>query len=152
MWPFSIIKEKDETIHQYKLLVQEQKDFIKNLTSELEKETKLSSSFQKKIKNIEEENRARWQPLLAQLMKLSAAKNPSNGYKLSIIFDDISINAVASYNSNLYWDYFCEQVSYGLKRQLATLNFSGLYKMAEEAEAKKYRLAQYGFTPGKGWE
>ncbi len=147
VWPFVSRKKYEKLEERFSDSTDRHCEKYKKLevehTRQIEDNVRLSTMYQKKIENIEKENNEKWQPLLQQLIKISARRTPDYSYILSTAFDSSLVDCVASYNSNYYWDYFCDQVSYELKRQLATLNFSGLHKMAIESEEKKYRLASY---------
>jgi hypothetical protein len=87
------------------------------------------------VKKLQEEYHERWEPLLQKAIQLKPRLNAQrDSFVLHIGIDRYMVEMVASHNDEHVWEYFVEEVAVHLKRQLLSLNFSGLYRLARETE------------------
>jgi hypothetical protein len=101
------------------------------------------ASQSRHIRNYERAERERleadwekqWQPLLKKAIALSASQNPARGdFAVHVGLDRGMMEMAASHNDPKVWEYISEQLSYEFRRQIATLNFAGLHRLARETE------------------
>ena len=84
---------------------------------------------------LEEEWQRQWQPLLQKAMSLKATRNQTSGdFILHVGIARDMLEMAAMHNDPKVWDYISDRLAYEFKRQISTLNFSGLHRMAVEAE------------------
>lgn len=107
-------------------------------------EAKVASELDR-IRGIEAKRRAsmqeawdaQWSPLLKQAMSLSATRKMDfASFVLHIALDRGLMEMAAMHNDQKVWEYIGDQASYEFRRQIATLNFSGLHRLASENERR----------------
>ena len=79
--------------------------------------------------------REQWKPLLAKAMSLGATRRDHSGdFMLHVGVARDMLEMAAMHNDPKVWEYISDQLAYEFKRQISTLNFAGLHRMAAEAE------------------
>lgn len=120
-------------------------------------ENKVASELDR-IRVVEAKRRAsmqtdwdnQWKPLLTKAIALSATRKPDmSSFVLHVNVDRGLLEMAAMHNDSKIWKYISDQTSYEFKRQIATLNFVGLHRLAHETEERYSRshMAKFDYTP-----
>ena len=97
----------------------------------------LNSAHDKEIDRLKKDWEERWEPLLNRMMSIRARRDEiGGGFVVSVNLEREAMEQCAMYNDNRYWEYLAEMMSVHFRRQLATMNFSGLHKLADETDRK----------------
>lgn len=87
--------------------------------------------------HLKEEWQKKWEPLLKDAIRIRAErKYELDTYILHIGIDRYMIEMVSMRNDAADWEYMADMLAHELRRQMATLNFSGLHKLAKENERR----------------
>ncbi len=82
----------------------------------------------------------KWKPLLDKMVSLSATRRPDYGsFILHVELDRSMLEQAAGFNDPTIWRYISEMTGHNVERQLATLNFAGLHRLADELEDRNHR-------------
>lgn len=103
---------------------------------------------EREMEKLVDDMRQKWEPLLHKAMSLKATRNQTSGdFMLHIGIARDMLEMAAMHNDPKVWDYISDQLAYEFKRQISTLNFAGLHRMAAEAEYRyPPRRAPSGFA------
>ena len=93
------------------------------------------SIAEREMEKLVDEWRGKWQPLLHKAMSLKATRNETSGnFMLHVGLARDMLEMAAMHNDPKVWDYISDQLAYEFKRQISTLNFAGLHRLASENE------------------
>lgn len=80
---------------------------------------------------------AQWAPLLKKAIALTASRSLERGdFAIHVGVDRDMMEMGAMHNDASVWEYLSERLSYEFKRQISTLNFAGLHRLASETERR----------------
>jgi len=110
----------------------------KNAETELQKERRrLMDTAEREMNKLVSEWRKKWEPLLREAIALRAQYQLDLGtFALTVMVDRNLMEMAAMHNDDKVWEYVTEQLSWEIRRQISTLNFSGLGKLAAENERR----------------
>lgn len=101
---------------------------------------------EREMEKLVEEMRSKWQPLLQKAMSLKATRNQTSGdFMLHVGVARDMLEMAAMHNDPKVWEYISDQLAYEFKRQISTLNFAGLHRLASETE---YRYPPRAYASG----
>lgn len=103
-------------------------------------------SMRAESKRQEKEWEDKWMPFMQKMIKLGIRPNESfNVFQVQISLDRQAMELAAQLNDKAYWQYLAKMAAVHLERELATMNFSGLYKMASDYEDRRHRRSMLPF-------
>jgi hypothetical protein len=86
-------------------------------------------------------------PILRRMVDVTAQPNVEAGsYTLHVAIDRLMLEQAAMTNDEIAWRHIAEMVGRHVQRELATMNFAGLSKMADDFE-RRYRRPSFA-PPG----
>lgn len=106
--------------------------------------------MQTTLEKERQEFRTKWQPLMLNIASVSARRiepGYSSSFAITVTLNREVMEHVASVNDQRHWDYIAEELAYSFRRQIATLNFAGLHRLAEETEQRMRYGTLQGFQP-----
>jgi hypothetical protein len=87
---------------------------------------------------------AKWAPLLKKAIGLSATHKPDlRSFMVHVEVDRDMLEMAASHNDPKVWEYMSERLGYEFRRQIATLNFTGLHRLARETDDRMRSRAMF---------
>lgn len=97
----------------------------------------LNDAHEHEIARLNKEWEKKWEPLLARMMTIRARRDDiSGGFVVSVNLEREAMENCATFNDSSYWQYVAKMLSVYFERQLATMNFAGLHKLALETDRK----------------
>lgn len=97
---------------------------------------------ERELADYRQEVSKKWEPLLRRLMSLTVRRGYDNEFVLNVALARPMMEEIAGYNDQRIWSYISEMVADDLRRQLATLNFSGLHRLAAETERRIHQIIE----------
>lgn len=114
--------------------------FRKTMTEELKGKQRMFDISRESWGREKEDWEKKWSPLLAKMLKIEVRRDEScRNFMIQVAMDRTMMEHAACYNDPSYWRYMAKMCGVDLERQLATMNYSGLHRLAEQAEDAKYR-------------
>lgn len=100
--------------------------------------------YRREAEAKEKEWREKWSPILDKMAALSASRHGPHGFIVHVELDRFMMEQAASYNDPSIWRYVAELIGHKVERQLTTINFAGLHRLADELENRRFRpMASY---------
>lgn len=113
----------------------------KTYRAEQDRHRKAAALQEKAYEKARDEFKAKWQPLMLRMMDITANKNTTlDRFVVHVELDRNMMECAARLGDKRYWEYVAKMASVHFERELATMNFAGLYKLAIEYEERMYRL------------
>lgn len=85
-------------------------------------------------------------PILRRMIDMSAERNYKDDFMLHFALDRTMLETACG-NDPTLWRYIAEMTGRHIERELATMNFAGLHRLAAEYERRDRRRAVYQLPP-----
>jgi len=97
----------------------------------------LNSAHEREVERLKKDWEEKWEPVLDRMMSIRVRRDDTRGdFVVSVNLEHEAMEQAASYNDPAYWNYIAKMLSVHFERQLATMNFAGLHRLANETDSK----------------
>lgn len=104
--------------------------------------------YKREAADKENEWREKWKPVLDKMVKLSATRRDQLGsFILHTELDRYLLEQAATYNDPAIWRYLAGMIGHQVEREISTINFAGLHRLADELEERHRRGSRMSIGP-----